>query len=64
MHSVMERHYSQRSSNPYKGVERPLGLEEVEALRVFRQSLREQGYQPYAPAACTPTNPPPPKRLS
>ena len=35
MYSVIERRYSQRSSNPYKGLERPLGLEEVEAPRML-----------------------------
>ena len=37
------RYFSERASNPYTGLDRSLGLQEVEATRISRQSAHEGG---------------------
>jgi len=46
-------------SYPIPGLDKPSGLQEVEAPRISRQSAHE-GCQPYAPAAFNP----PPQEIS
>ena len=41
--SLGNRHFSEKSSNPYTGLDRSLGLQETEAPRISRQSAHEGG---------------------